>query len=442
MSLRVFSSALQHAAKNKKENEIIRQKRQEFNRSQELFDLKKKQAGIELKEAEMSGKITEFEFENQKKLQKQKIDQYKKIQEAKKVMLDIGEQKTNNEIEKANKVGLTLLRTQPDVQQVVSQLAQQSIDPALLQSRVEPHLQQSLLEQEEVSVNQKTTFDPSGNGYDYKTAQSAGMQEDEVGHMGEIVRDQDGRISSIPSQQSQQQPQQMTQKQSQDYNVFDVPYNERLATTIDIDNKGRYIEKVIDREDYYLRLIDQKKSKGFELNNEEQQFFDEKVMGKEFMKRREEAKLAKNKEELANLEGLEALRAVKNLKEKIKYFGPFGGRIHPIASFLDTDKVDWDANLKRLKGLLVLDKMARLKQASKTGATGFGQLSNKELMLLENSATALKPEMSEEDALRYLNEIEEKLENTAGLNLKDLEGTELRASKDSSQQGEDHSYLW
>ena len=51
--------------------------------------------------------------------------------------------------------------------------------------------------------------------------------------------------------------------------------------------------------------------------------------------------------------------------------------------------------------------MLRLKDASATGSTGFGQLSEKEGQRLENATTALRRGLSEKDALRYLKEIED-----------------------------------
>jgi hypothetical protein len=46
-----------------------------------------------------------------------------------------------------------------------------------------------------------------------------------------------------------------------------------------------------------------------------------------------------------------------------------------------------------------------MKEASKTGATGFGQLNVKELETLKNASTALKKDLPKEDAVRYINDM-------------------------------------
>ena len=50
--------------------------------------------------------------------------------------------------------------------------------------------------------------------------------------------------------------------------------------------------------------------------------------------------------------------------------------------------------------------MTKMKEASKTGATGFGQLSEKELKVLKEASTALKKIMNPKDAQRYLDKME------------------------------------
>jgi len=75
----------------------------------------------------------------------------------------------------------------------------------------------------------------------------------------------------------------------------------------------------------------------------------------------------------------------------------------------------------KLKGKLIVDLMNQMKQASKTGATGFGQLSDKERQLLENASTALQKGLSEKDAQRYLNQIKEKAQKVLGGNKKPID---------------------
>lgn len=99
----------------------------------------------------------------------------------------------------------------------------------------------------------------------------------------------------------------------------------------------------------------------------------------------------------------QTINTINEIKRGLKYFGAAGD----IPAFpAEYDKKNWTANYNRLKDKLVVDLMLQLKSASPTGSTGFGQLSEKEGQRLENAATALQKGMKEEDAIRYLQEIE------------------------------------
>lgn len=54
-----------------------------------------------------------------------------------------------------------------------------------------------------------------------------------------------------------------------------------------------------------------------------------------------------------------------------------------------------DAKIKRAKDLITLDMIQQMKDASKTGATGFGALNLKELGVLESGASKLDPSLEE-----------------------------------------------
>lgn len=75
-----------------------------------------------------------------------------------------------------------------------------------------------------------------------------------------------------------------------------------------------------------------------------------------------------------------------------------------------TSRANWEANINKLLSGKIIDIMTKMKEASKTGATGFGQLSNKELGVLQESSTALKKWLSPEDAGRYLKKMEDILQ--------------------------------
>jgi len=103
----------------------------------------------------------------------------------------------------------------------------------------------------------------------------------------------------------------------------------------------------------------------------------------------------------------DTLNTINEVEKGMKYFGPFGGTVPP--QVWESDKINWLANYNKLISKRVLNVMTELKQASRTGATGFGQLSEKELKVLMDASTVLKRNMSEEDARRYLNEMKTSL---------------------------------
>lgn len=129
----------------------------------------------------------------------------------------------------------------------------------------------------------------------------------------------------------------------------------------------------------------------------------------------------------------ETLNTIAEIEKGINHFG-ISGRIPAGVTPWDYDKVDWQANLDKLTSNLIVDLMAQMKQASKTGATGFGQLSNKELELLKSASTALKKGMREEDAQKYLNQIKEKALKVYGR--ESLNTSEAQESKSP------FNYLW
>lgn len=101
----------------------------------------------------------------------------------------------------------------------------------------------------------------------------------------------------------------------------------------------------------------------------------------------------------------DALNTIKEVKNGINYFGFTGG----LPSIPGSPRAKWEANINKLLSKNVIDVMTNMKQASKTGATGFGQLSEKELKVLQDASTALKRNLSPKDATEILNDMEVKL---------------------------------
>lgn len=123
-----------------------------------------------------------------------------------------------------------------------------------------------------------------------------------------------------------------------------------------------------------------------------------------------------NKEDLeAKQKAFQAERAmaedikftISELKKNLKYFGAGS---HIPALWTEYDKQAWEANYSHLVENLRLDKLTQLKNASKTGASGLGPVSEKEFASLLGAATSLRKGLNEEKALEYLNIIEEKMD--------------------------------
>lgn len=130
------------------------------------------------------------------------------------------------------------------------------------------------------------------------------------------------------------------------------------------------------------------------------------VADKKFAMEQKEKKQKKDLEsQMVKDSAQDTINTIAEIKKGIQYFGAAGEMIPPLP--MEYSKKNWSANVDKLKSKLVVDLMNKMKQASRTGATGFGQLSDKERELLQNAATALQKGLSEGDASKYLDEIEQ-----------------------------------
>jgi len=98
----------------------------------------------------------------------------------------------------------------------------------------------------------------------------------------------------------------------------------------------------------------------------------------------------------------DTIDTIAEIKNGIDNFGIWGA----LPSIPGDKRVNWEANVDKLLSRRIVDLMSEMKNASKTGATGFGQLSEKELKVLQDASTALKRTMNKSDALKYLNQME------------------------------------
>lgn len=117
------------------------------------------------------------------------------------------------------------------------------------------------------------------------------------------------------------------------------------------------------------------------------------------------------------------LASIKEAEKGKRFFGPMGG-LPSIAApstyspfHIDQkgkpqlggeygDRKMWESNVNQLLSQKVVELITKMKQASKTGATGFGQLSDKEGAILREASTALNKGLEPEQAMYYLNEME------------------------------------
>lgn len=93
------------------------------------------------------------------------------------------------------------------------------------------------------------------------------------------------------------------------------------------------------------------------------------------------------------------------------------------------DRAVWEANVNNLLSKKVVDLIGQMKSLSKTGATGFGNLSDKEGQLLQQASTVLNKKLPPEVALHYLNEMEKIYQKITG-------GGESQPQQSQQEQGD------
>lgn len=118
----------------------------------------------------------------------------------------------------------------------------------------------------------------------------------------------------------------------------------------------------------------------------------------------EKGKALKNKSEFIVGQAQDSLNTIAEVKKGKKYFGAVGSV--PTLNPWGYDRKKWEANVQKLLSGKMIDLMVQMKEASKTGATGFGQLSEREGQILRDASTALNRGLAPEDAEKYLTEME------------------------------------
>jgi hypothetical protein len=98
-----------------------------------------------------------------------------------------------------------------------------------------------------------------------------------------------------------------------------------------------------------------------------------------------------------------AVSAIDHLEKNVNYFGGLEGRIAPAFP----GKIEFNKNYEFLKAKNILNILGEMKSQSKTGATGFGAMNEKELKLIQDAAQRLDVTMDEKTAGKYLNEMKQ-----------------------------------
>lgn len=102
----------------------------------------------------------------------------------------------------------------------------------------------------------------------------------------------------------------------------------------------------------------------------------------------------------------ETIKTIDHLIKNKNYFGSLEGRILPVFP----GKIKFDKNFKNLQANAVIDVLSKMKSQSRTGATGFGALNEKELGIIIDSASKLDTKLDENTAEEYLNEMKANLQ--------------------------------
>lgn len=98
------------------------------------------------------------------------------------------------------------------------------------------------------------------------------------------------------------------------------------------------------------------------------------------------------------------LDTISKVEEGKSFFGVTGALPWGTAA-----RRKWIANIDKLLSSKIVNLMSEMKNASRTGATGFGQLSEKELKVLQDASTALNRTLAPEDAQEILDDMKVKL---------------------------------
>ena len=108
------------------------------------------------------------------------------------------------------------------------------------------------------------------------------------------------------------------------------------------------------------------------------------------------------KSEAFKTNAMDTLKTIGKVREGIGNFGIKS----LIPAIPGQPKADWKASLNKLLAGRILNVIGNMKDQSRTGATGFGQLNAGELKVITDASTELKENLSQERAAELLNDME------------------------------------
>ncbi len=123
-----------------------------------------------------------------------------------------------------------------------------------------------------------------------------------------------------------------------------------------------------------------------------------------------EAESEKGKKQAVAAGGAEDIKAVVDELDKHPGFDNLFGRFDAITPNLRGVTMDAQARLDQLRSALSIEKIMEMKAQSRTGATGFGQLSERELDVLQNAAGRLQQAQTEAAARTALKDIKKTMD--------------------------------
>jgi hypothetical protein len=128
------------------------------------------------------------------------------------------------------------------------------------------------------------------------------------------------------------------------------------------------------------------------------------------------------------------IKTIDHLIANKNYFGPLEGAIAPVFA----GKIEFNKNFKNLQANAVMDVLSEMKSQSRTGATGFGALNEKELALIMDAASKLDTRLDEATAAKYLNEMKVNLQKIIDRERNGYQ--DVRGGQQQGQTGKTQTY--